>query len=98
MTGKKRKRIKIGDVYVIPPMPLTDATVNRLINLIKHNHYIFAKEFLVILYCYQKHDYSHAVQDHNDMWNLQGGNEGEATSLATPHEEQANIDRNVIVK
>lgn len=80
------------------PIPLTDNNIKRLIDVIKNHDYGAYSTYLDILNRWEKHDFSQAVQDHNAIWQLQGGTEGEATGLATPEEEQKYIKDNFDTK
>lgn len=47
-----------------------------------------------ILTKWEKGDFSTADDDHNAIWNLQGGTIGKATGILTPEEEQAYLNNN----
>ncbi|MCM2532168.1 DUF6241 domain-containing protein [Neobacillus pocheonensis] len=77
-------------------IPLTPERVNRLIAVVENNqsNYVHADLYLIILERWAKNDFSHVVQDHNDIWGLQGGTIGKAYGISTPAEEEAFIKDN----
>jgi hypothetical protein len=77
-------------------LPLTPERVNRLIQVVENNqkNYINADLYFDILKRWLKVDFSHVAQDHNAIWELQGGTIGRATGIATPEEEKAFLKAN----
>ncbi|WEG12489.1 DUF6241 domain-containing protein [Pullulanibacillus sp. KACC 23026] len=81
-------------------LEITKARIDRLIKVVEFNKKNGKYDeancnlYLEILKRWQNGDFSHAVQDHNDMWALLGGNVGKATRLLTPSEEKAFIVKN----
>ncbi|WP_147535160.1 DUF6241 domain-containing protein [Bacillus marasmi] len=67
----------------------TQERIDRLIIVVEENRdqYNHAELYLDILKNWQAGDFSHAVSDHNMIWNLQGGTIGEATRLLAENEE-----------
>ncbi len=78
---------------------LTQEKVDRLLAVCKMNDYKYNELYIPILERWSKGDFSHAIDDHNKIWELQGGedsrNAGRATRLLTPEEEKAYIDHNL---
>lgn len=78
---------------------ITQAKVDRLLAVCKMNDYKFNELYIPILERWSKGDFSHAVEDHNAIWEMQGGedsrNSGRATRLMTLEEEQAYIENNL---
>lgn len=78
---------------------ITQAKVDRLLAVVKMNDYKYKELYISILERWSKGDFSHAVEDHNAIWEMQGGedsrNSGRATRLLTPAEEQAYIENNL---
>jgi hypothetical protein len=85
---------KVGAKDKWGAMPLTPERVNRLIEVIKENNYYSSNVYLEILNRWAKGDFSQAVEDHNIIWDLQGGNVGEAQRLLSPVEEKLYIKEN----
>lgn len=76
------------------PVPLTDNNIKRLIEVIEKNDYVESSTYLDILNRWQQHDFSEADVDHNIIWHMQNGDQGEATGLATHEEEKQYIKEN----
>jgi len=78
---------------------ITQAKVDRLLEISKESNYKFRELYIEILERWSKGDFSHAVEDHNAIWEMQGGDEsgnsGKAIRLLTPAEEQAYIENNL---
>jgi len=78
---------------------ITQAKVDRLLEVSKESNYKFKELYIEILERWSKGDFSHAVEDHNAIWEMQGGDEstnsGKAIRLLTPTEEQAYIENNL---
>ena len=76
---------------------ITQEKVDRLLAVCKMNDYEHNDIYIPILERWSKGDFSHAVDDHNEMWKIhQEGNEnapGKATRLSTPEEEGYYIQR-----
>ena len=82
------------------PLKMSKQNIDRLIAVVEHNkdNYGYADMYLSILKRWQKGDFSHAVQDHNAVWELQNGNVGKATRLLTPSEEKKFIKESFGIK
>lgn len=78
---------------------ITQAKVDRLLAVAKMNDYKYKELYIEILERWSKGDFSHAIEDHNKIWEMQGGDEsrnsGKATRLLTDEEEQAYIEHNL---
>ncbi|MDM5229762.1 DUF6241 domain-containing protein [Lysinibacillus pakistanensis] len=78
---------------------ITQAKVERLLDVAKMNDYKYKELYVSILERWSKGDFSHAVEDHNAIWEIQGGDEsrnsGKAIRLLSPEEEQAYIEHNL---
>lgn len=78
---------------------ITQEKVDRLLAVCKMNDYKFNELYIPILERWSKGDFSHAVEDHNVIWEMQGGedsrNSGRAIRLLTAEEEQAYIEHNL---
>jgi hypothetical protein len=66
----------------------TEERIERLLEVLEQNQssYEHTRLYISILERWQKGDYSQAVTDHNQMWNLQGGTVGKATRLLSNEE------------
>ncbi|MGN8843335.1 DUF6241 domain-containing protein [Niallia sp. HCP3S3_B10] len=66
----------------------TQGRIARLLEVIKENTDVYenSRLYLSILERWQENDFSNAVEDHNDIWNLQDGTIGKATRLLTEEE------------
>lgn len=77
---------------------ITQEKVDRLLAVCKMNDYKYKELYISILERWSKGDFSHAVEDHNAIWEMQGGeesrNSGRATRLLRPEEERAYIEHN----
>lgn len=62
--------------------------IERLLEVLKQNQSSYENTglYISILERWQEGDYSHAVSDHNQMWNLQEGTVGKATRLLSNDE------------
>ncbi|MGE7912362.1 DUF6241 domain-containing protein [Lysinibacillus xylanilyticus] len=78
---------------------ITQAKVDRLLEISKESNYKYKELYIEILERWSKSDFSHSVEDHNVVWEMQGGedsrNSGRAIRLLTPAEEQAYIEHNL---
>ncbi|EAZ85795.1 DUF6241 domain-containing protein [Lysinibacillus fusiformis] len=78
---------------------ITQEKVDRLLAVCKMNDYKYKELYISILERWSKGDFSHAVEDHNAIWEMQGGEEsrnaGRATHLLRPEEERAYIEHNL---
>ncbi|MRX71068.1 hypothetical protein GJU40_02650 [Bacillus lacus] len=74
---------------------ITPERISRLIEVVEHNkdNFQHTNLYLDILYSWRDGDYSNSVKAHNDIWALQSGTIGIATSLLTPEEEQQYIEQ-----
>ncbi|WP_431799795.1 DUF6241 domain-containing protein [Halobacillus andaensis] len=67
---------------------ITDERVNWLIAALDEAGPSHKDTYERILVKWQKADFSTVDEDHNEMWNLQGGNVGKATGILTESEEK----------
>ncbi|MCT1540213.1 MULTISPECIES: DUF6241 domain-containing protein [Lysinibacillus] len=77
---------------------ITQEKVDRLLAIAKESNYKYKELYISILERWSKGDFSNAVDDHNSIWEMQGGDEeasGKAIRLLTPSEEQAYIQHNL---
>lgn len=78
---------------------ITQEKIDRLLAVCKMNDYKFNELYIPILERWSKGDFSHAVEDHNVIWEMQGGedsrNAGRATRLLTAEEEKQYIEHNL---
>ncbi len=76
---------------------ITQEKVDRLLTVVKMNDYKYKDLYISILERWSKGDFSNAVDDHNKIWELQGGddttNSGRATRLLSPEEEEQYIEQ-----
>ncbi|MFF2175120.1 DUF6241 domain-containing protein [Lysinibacillus sp. NPDC058147] len=90
---KVEAKVKWGQTQI------TQAKVDRLLAVVKMNDYKYKELYISILERWSKDDFSHSVEDHNSIWELQGGDEsrnsGKAIRLLTPAEEQTYIENNL---
>ncbi|MFA9560303.1 DUF6241 domain-containing protein [Evansella sp. AB-rgal1] len=73
-------------------MRITEERIDRLIEVVEANSFRHEGLYLSILKRWQNGDFSRAVEDHNDIWKLQGGTIGKATRLLTEEEERIYIE------
>jgi len=68
--------------------------IKKLRQLLNDSDMLADKEkYSQILDCWEKGDFSQAVEEHNDMWERAGGStNGKAYRLATPEEEKAYLE------
>ncbi|RNA66667.1 DUF6241 domain-containing protein [Alteribacter keqinensis] len=78
---------KWGHVFI------TDEIIDRLLEVNKENSYTHSAVYHDILTRWRQDDFSRAVEDHNTIWQLQGGTVGEATRLLSEEEERLYIIR-----
>lgn len=79
---------------------ITQAKVDRLLAIAKKdvNGYVNKELYVKILKRWSEGDFSKVVDEHNKIWELEGGNDessGKATRLLSPEEEQAYIEHNL---
>ena len=78
---------------------ITQAKVDRLLEISKESNYKFKELYIEILERWSKGDFSHAVEDHNAIWEMQGGDEsrnsGKAIRLLTDAEERDYVEHNL---
>ena len=77
-------------------LQLTQERVERLLAILEKNKYKYNGSYTLykhILTRWAEGDFSLAVDDHNVIWEIQGGGIGEAERLLTPEEEQAFIEK-----
>jgi hypothetical protein len=74
---------------------ITQERVQRLYDVVLANEaeYEHSQKYLQILERWLEGDFSKAVNDHNAIWTLQGGNVGEATGLLSAKEEEDFIEK-----
>ena len=66
----------------------TQERINRLLDVVESNHGLKKSNlYIAILKRWKTGDFSEAVSDHNEIWELQGGTIGEATRLLSKKEE-----------
>ncbi|KAB7665875.1 DUF6241 domain-containing protein [Bacillus sp. B1-b2] len=72
--------------YIVP----TQEKIDRILAVVKENsaEYDESDLYISILERWSAGDFSNAVEDHNDIWNLQDGTIGEATRLLSAKEEE----------
>lgn len=70
-------------------LPLTAERVTRLIEVIETNksEYTNWRLYLRILTRWSENDFSQIDEEHNEIWELQGGNVGRATGILSYEEE-----------
>jgi hypothetical protein len=66
----------------------TQGRIARLLEVVQENRDVYENSglYLSILERWQENDFSNAVEDHNEIWNLQDGTIGKATRLLTEEE------------
>lgn len=76
-------------------LQITDDRIWRLIEVIEFNRseYKHAELYLRILHRWAEGDFSQADDDHNAIWELQGGTIGKATGLISAEEEEKYIKK-----
>ena len=73
---------------------ITKERIERLLEIAEMNKekYEWGQIYIDILSRWVEGDFSKAVEDHNAIWELQGGNVGIAYDLLSPVEEKAYLD------
>lgn len=71
---------------------MSEKNIDTLLYIIEENVYINEDVLKGILDKWKAGDFSEIVEDHNTVWELQGGTIGKATGTMTPEEEQAFIE------
>lgn len=80
---------------------ITQAKIDRLLAIAKNDVITYVNQdlYIEILERWSAGDFSNAVEDHNTIWEMQGGDEstnsGKATRLLTAAEEEAYINHNL---
>ncbi|MGV2620495.1 UNVERIFIED_CONTAM: DUF6241 domain-containing protein [Halobacillus marinus] len=88
MSHQKVKADKKWTNYVIHPERIDWLLQHTASSELQHGD-----TYTEILTRWKNDDYSHAVSDHNTIWNLQNGNVGKATGLLTEQEEVQYIEK-----
>jgi hypothetical protein len=70
---------------------ITKERINSLLTIIDKNRDVLEDydTYRSIVERWKDGNFSHAVEDHNDMWNFEQGTVGKASRLATPGEEKS---------
>ncbi|HDR8409187.1 DUF6241 domain-containing protein [Bacillus pacificus] len=76
---------KWGTIFMDP------IKVKKLKTIVEHSNYNNKNELLAILNRWYEGDFSKAVEDHNFLWSIEGGEKGKAYRLLTAEEEQEYI-------
>lgn len=76
-------------------LQITPERIERLIEVVQANEqeYDHSSLYINILNRWKENDFSSAVSDHNKLWELQGGNIGEAKRLLSANEERKYIEK-----
>jgi hypothetical protein len=90
MHGMSHQKVVAEEKWIHYEM--TSERIQYLINAIELGNYNGEELFLEILHRWAEEDFKRADKDHNKIWNLQGGNVGEATGVMTPEEEQQYLE------
>jgi Family of unknown function (DUF6241) len=90
MHGMSHQKVVAEEKWIHYEM--TSERIQYLINAIELGNYNNEELFLDILHRWADGDFKKADKDHNKIWNLQGGNVGEATGVMTPKEEQQYLE------
>ncbi|WGG45425.1 DUF6241 domain-containing protein [Rossellomorea sp. DA94] len=72
---------------------ITDERIEYLLNQLEINQYQHESTYEDILKSWKEGDFSDAVSDHNTIWRIQDGTVGKATSLLSPKEEEAYLNK-----
>lgn len=77
---------------------ITQAKIDRLLAIAKKNvnGYVYQEFYIEILERWSKGDFSHSVEDHNFVWEREGGTAdsgGKATRLFTAEEEKEYVEQ-----
>jgi len=86
-------KVKTNDDNKMGNTQITQAKVDRLLEIAKLNikNYDNGDVYIKILERWSVDDFSNAVEDHNEIWEMQDGEVGKAIRLLTSEEEQAHI-------
>ncbi len=81
-------------------IPLTHDRVNRLMKVVHENYSVYRNSniYIDILKRWSKGDFSNVADDHNKVWELQGGTIGAAVGIASVEDEKAFIEKHFKVK
>ena len=81
-------------------IPLTPGRVNQLLKVVQKNekNYDHSSVYKEILERWSQGDFSSVDEDHNEIWNLQGGTVGKAVGILSVEEEKKYIEENFNVK
>jgi hypothetical protein len=71
---------------------ITDKRIEWLLSGLEDTDLVQEDLYLRILTRWKEQDFSLADQDHNAVWQLQGGTVGKATGVLTPKQEQQYLD------
>lgn len=87
------QKVKTNDDNKRGNTQITQAKVDRLLEIAKLNikNYDNGDVYIKILERWSVDDFSNAVEDHNEIWQMQDGEVGKAIRLLTSEEEKAHI-------
>ncbi|MGE8037548.1 hypothetical protein B1B04_22630 [Lysinibacillus sp. KCTC 33748] len=78
---------------------ITQEKVDRLLEISQKSNYKYKELYISILERWSEGDFSNAVDEHNSIWQLQGGDEsrnsGKAIRLLSPEEEAQYVEHNL---
>lgn len=88
--GMSHQKVKADEKWGF--YQINDERIQWLLKGLDKNKLEHADLYREILTRWAKGDFSKAVEDHNAIWRLQGGNIGRATGLLSPEEEKAYVE------
>lgn len=68
---------------------MTPERIDELIEIVSVNNYSNKEKILMILENWKKGNFAKVDEDHNIIWNMQGGNIGEAKGIMSEKEQEA---------
>jgi uncharacterized protein YxeA len=75
-------------------IPMTDETINEVLNIVTSSDYPHKEDLLSILDKWKNGQFKNVDSDHNYFWNYQGGTIGKAKGTLTSKEEEEFIKNN----
>lgn len=75
--------------------PMNDTTILMLIERLEKGEFSYKHELIEIATRWSIGDFSVVDEDHNYIWQLQGGTVGKATGILSPAEEQQYVSENI---
>jgi Family of unknown function (DUF6241) len=75
-------------------IPMNDKNIKEIKDAIENNDYAKGPSLMRIITKWEEGDFNSIAQDHNSLWEMQGGTVGRAYGTMTPEEEAKFIENN----